>query len=78
MKAEYNQRKSKKLQLFQSNEEQQRQLGLKGEDPREEGSVRKRNARLLLGGVSRCRGEAQGDGLWPPGTVAVMGGWKES
>lgn len=51
MKAEYNKRKSKKLQLFQSNEEQPRQLGLKGEDPREEGSVRKYNATLPLGGV---------------------------
>ena len=58
MKAEYNKRKSKKLQLFHSNEEQQRQLGLKGEDPREEGNVRKCNATLLLGGVFRCRGEA--------------------
>lgn len=44
--------KSKELQLFQSNEEQQRQLGLKCEDPREEGNVRKFNATLLLGGVS--------------------------
>lgn len=77
MKAEYKKRKSKKLQLFQSNEEQQRQLGLKCEDPREEGNVRKFNATLLLGGVSRCRGEAHRWWAMVARTVAVRGGCRD-